>query len=1332
MVQHRPLRAYAFEDLLVLFWRRNEKLAEEVDILVNGSGLERPIIGTQFVEQPLYLLAVRAPGLDGERSGVVQISAAADARILAERVYKMLRPIPARLVAAWSLASRLRVEKLLIRQVGSVFPQLSAAARLQIAASLAEPNATILTGPNAVCYVRMPWPFSGASGLLDASLQALSEAGSGGFAEPVTALIDGHCLHFFSRHALAYPNPNGLWLFDAGKLRCVPFKLARTRLIDTISTEVWVDRIAADYQGDRNVLRGYAGMVLNPPKPRAGRGVGANRLLGKVEGLRAGRLVGWALDPGRPNTAIHLRIEVNGEAQGEVEADLPRPELELDGYVNCGFLWQPDARWMVGEPQEIRVFCSETGAELNGSPLRLGRGEYDGDFDLDEEGCLVGWIRERCSVPGQAALNLLIDGESCTEARFDLNPREGEAEDSALIREISIRFRTRLPDRVFDTDDHTLEIEISNSQGQVCRLDRVKRLKTDYRGHIDVAGPGRVAGWVVNTLAPNRPVTLDLLVNGTPVSRFKADRALPERQEELSGRRCGFDIAVPPQGLECATVSLEIRLAGTQVRVLGPPVIHTPYDVAIRSLVALAELLNDEKRWGPGADGPFIDEGVAAWLCSQVLAPLVKELRREKSLPGQVSFLLASETRLPHREPREAVIDVIVPVYQARDEVFKCIASVLEARGSAPMELVVINDASPDPELNTSLRCLAAEHGFLLLENSANLGFVATANRGMRLHPERDVVLLNSDTVVPKGWLDRLRQSAYGARNIGTVTPFSNNATICSFPQFCRENPIPSELSLEQLDGLFAEVNPGQTVDLPTAVGFCMYIKRAALDEVGYFDESQWAKGYGEENDFCLRASALGWRHVAACDVFVEHKGASSFGERKRDQLKRNLTKLNSLYPDYAKTIQRFIFRDPLAASRNRVLKALLKQRADRYLLFLIHGLGGGTQVAADDLALRLMAEGVAVIGLKCLTPTQWSLGCHGFPYEMQYRYPNDFDALLQDLRDLGVWHIHYQHAMQFPRRLWELPALLGTAYDFTAHDYLPICPRINMIDESGIYCGDSQYSAETCTRCIKVNGPNSNVVGQYAELGGNVAGWRAGYGDFLRGARRVFAPSYDAARRLRAHFQLLNVHVEPHPEPTREIFLRVREGRQDTVAVLGAIGLHKGYEILLRCVRNAAKEGLPLKFVVIGFTSDNDALLKYDNVVITGQYRIEDLPRHIKASGAQAALFLSPWPETYSYTLSEAWRNGLYPIAFDLGAIAERIRKANFGRLMPLTTDPRIINRTVLEVLKQECPPPVTAELGRNLDGILRDYYGLNKPKADGIGSSTDITALPFSGAVM
>ena len=194
-------------------------------------------------------------------------------------------------------------------------------------------------------------------------------------------------------------------------------------------------------------------------------------------------------------------------------------------------------------------------------------------------------------------------------------------------------------------------------------------------------------------------------------------------------------------------------------------------------------------------------------------------------------------------------VDIVVPVYNAPDDVRACVASVL-AHLRPDARLVLIDDASPDPDIGKYFASLAGRTNeqFVLLRNETNLGFTGTANRGMQL-TRADVVLLNSDTIVSRGWLDALLDCAATDATIGTITPFSNNAEICSFPNFCADNPWPAGADPEDIRRALATAAVPTYPDLPTGVGFCMYVRRALLDAIGPFDLA-FGKGYGEENDF--------------------------------------------------------------------------------------------------------------------------------------------------------------------------------------------------------------------------------------------------------------------------------------------------------------------------------------------------------------------------------------------------------------------------------------------------------------------------------------------------
>lgn len=321
----------------------------------------------------------------------------------------------------------------------------------------------------------------------------------------------------------------------------------------------------------------------------------------------------------------------------------------------------------------------------------------------------------------------------------------------------------------------------------------------------------------------------------------------------------------------------------------------------------------------PGIELPL----AAAWQAGGGAGPWQLEVRC--GWPLSADYLaLRDALATPRAAPIEATVEIVVPVYGGLEHVRRCLTSVLGSTGGQAWHLTVIDDASPGEEVSRWLRDFAALHPEVtVIANARNLGFVATVNLGMRLAGRRDVVLLNSDTEVAGDWLERLRQAAYSAPRVGTVTPFSNNATICSFPRFCEPNELPPGVRTATLQRLFSQTHGGRSIDIPTAVGFCMYIRRDCLDEIGDFDAETFGAGYGEENDFCLRATARGWRHLHALDAFVYHAGGASFSERQQALQASALAAMRRLHPDYEERIRAFVARDPARPYREQVEAAL-------------------------------------------------------------------------------------------------------------------------------------------------------------------------------------------------------------------------------------------------------------------------------------------------------------------------------------------------------------------------------------------------------------------------
>lgn len=301
----------------------------------------------------------------------------------------------------------------------------------------------------------------------------------------------------------------------------------------------------------------------------------------------------------------------------------------------------------------------------------------------------------------------------------------------------------------------------------------------------------------------------------------------------------------------------------------------------------------------------------------RVVSPCVRRVRDGEVLwpaPGQSAEWRFAGTGFPARtvlaeaEPMQAEVVVVIPVFNAAAAVRACLDSVL-AHTTGRTRLLVIDDASTDPAIAPLLARLEGRAGIRVLANPRNLGFTATANRGIAEAADADVVLLNADTVVGPNWLTGLRRAVHCAADIATATAVSDNAGAFSVPELEQANPPPAAWSVEDTARALWQQAGQAYPELPTGNGFCLYIRRAVIDAVGVLDAEAFPQGYGEENDFCQRASARGWRHVIAGNVFVHHARSQSFGDARREALGRaGMAVLRARWPDYEHDVGATLF----------------------------------------------------------------------------------------------------------------------------------------------------------------------------------------------------------------------------------------------------------------------------------------------------------------------------------------------------------------------------------------------------------------------------------------
>ncbi len=622
---------------------------------------------------------------------------------------------------------------------------------------------------------------------------------------------------------------------------------------------------------------------------------------------------------------------------------------------------------------------------------------------------------------------------------------------------------------------------------------------------------------------------------------------------------------------------------------------------------------------------------------------------------------------------KHATLDVIIPVYRGYDETLNCIYSALNSHNETAFELVVINDCSPEPALTEKLQELHDNNLVTLLNNNVNLGFVATVNRGMKLHPERDVILLNSDTETYGNWVDRLMEASRTHPRIATVTPLSTNAEICSYPYTIQDNNMALELPYAELDALAGKVNKDIYCDVPTAVGFCMVIKRACINDIGYFDEETFGRGYGEENDFCLRGFAKGWRHILTGSVFVRHLGGTSFAGEKHKRVMNALKILNKKYPHYHASVAKFIAEDPAKVMRMRLDTARLARKSGTVNMLMVnHHLGGGTLRHVEEMLKALWADHVGGFMLEPLPSGTRGTGEMKLSHPLIAHTPNlifsmeyDRETFYEVLLQLEIAHVHIHHVIGYEHRILDflraLTTQLNLRYDVTIHDYFTICPRINLVDSRNHYCGEPDV--KDCERCIEENHSHAGVLPVWQ--------WRLHYQHFLEGARYVYAPSGDVLERMQRYYPHVSYALRWHPETfdDGEDVSIAPPSPQDplVIGIIGAISDIKGADIILKLAENAHKRKLNLRFVIIGHTSSVALNAGKPNVTITGAYKEHEVADLLRRHTPHLIFIPSVWPETYCYTLSIAWRFGVLPLCFDIGAPAERIRACDRGIVLPL-----------------------------------------------------------------
>lgn len=352
--------------------------------------------------------------------------------------------------------------------------------------------------------------------------------------------------------------------------------------------------------------------------------------------------------------------------------------------------------------------------------------------------------------------------------------------------------------------------------------------------------------------------------------------------------------------------------------------------------------------------------------------------------PRTIEVFPRLEPRLPRLvAARHDPVDIIICVHNALDDLRRCITSVF-ACTLPPFRLILVDDGSEN-EVRDMLIEFARNHAAHLIRHDTAQGYTRAANVGLRAATAPWMVLLNSDTVVTPDWLDRMVEHAKADPQIGLIGPLSNTASWQSVPEVQENgdwamNPLPSGLGTDEMAMIVAASAARQSIPLPFLNGFCLLLRRELVAKIGLFDEENFGEGYGEENDYCIRARKAGWRSVVADDVFVHHAQSRSYSHDRRRMLVARADQSLKEKHDFDAHIgpQVLFCRDSLymAGARARVasgisrhdcIKSAKAQWEGKRIAFLLPVMdeGGGANVVLQEAqALRRMGVDATIVNL--------------------------------------------------------------------------------------------------------------------------------------------------------------------------------------------------------------------------------------------------------------------------------------------------------------------------------------------------------------------------------
>lgn len=650
---------------------------------------------------------------------------------------------------------------------------------------------------------------------------------------------------------------------------------------------------------------------------------------------------------------------------------------------------------------------------------------------------------------------------------------------------------------------------------------------------------------------------------------------------------------------------------------------------------------------------------------------IASSLNEKKSAQHIESFLETPKSD----NPSTRKITVIVPIYNAADDLEKCISRLFEFTPN-DVDILLIDDASSDPRIKQILEHSKVDSRVRILRNSVNLGFTRTVNRGLTEANPNDVIILNSDARVTPRWIYGIQRAVRSTSKVATVTPMSDRAGAFSAPHIGNENILPSGVDEITYSRAFRRRGKGSYPSVPTGNGYCMFISRACLEDVGNLDETAFPTGYGEENDFCMRAKRAGWKNLVDDRTYVFHSRSMSFGEAKNDLIAAGRRIIDERYPEYKRAIQIFENGPDLQTARSQALKAQIdctKPNAqNRRILFVISTITGGTPQTNSDLMAALHDHASCFL-LRCdrYKMQLWAVSDNQKSLLKEHELEEavdpvshcslEYDQVLADwleLLDLDI--VHIRHPAWHSLSLFEIASQQGRAVVMSFHDYYTLCPSVKLVDDNHVFCGGKCTAGPgDCRIELWPQDSMPKIKNDWVHI------WRKRFSSVLQHCDYFITTSDDARKRL---LDLLPVIPEDRFKtiPHGRDFLNMQSIRQKPspdepirILVPGNINEAKG-SLVLEDILKEDKNGI-FEFHILGKIK-NSTFRDDPRVIHHGAYSRDDFAEKAAKTRPHLGIVFSIWDETWCHTLTEMWSVGLPVAVLDFPTVAGRVSASGAG----------------------------------------------------------------------